>query len=196
MSKYVRLDEPTGELVPTVKYLNGQPKGYRFDGQKGYFKIGEMPLLDDKNKPLTKFSITPIAFRVFEENLFARGKKEFWIELFFVDAKNAVSSIMFNNSSANSLQNLQRELFYEDLSLCDVKLDISTTDKSNEKGAWKMATFEYTVLDKQEVADLKELEEIIKVHNSDTLTETAVYQVFEGSFFKEFVGKPQPQLAE
>ena len=88
MSKYVTPDAD-GVLVSSVKYLKGQPKGYRFDGQKGYFKIGETPLLDDKNKPLTKFSITPIAFRVFEENLFGRGKKELWFELFFVDGKNA-----------------------------------------------------------------------------------------------------------
>jgi hypothetical protein len=191
MNKFFKVNEETGEVEPLVKYLKGQPKNYRFDGQQGCFKIGENPIIikdkNDKPKQLSEFSLIPMAFRVFEENLFGRNKKEFWFELFFVDDKNAVSCIMFNNSSAKSLQNLQKELFYDDLSILDVRLIITTEDKSNEKGSWKMAKFDYEIISNEERKDLKELDEIIKTHNSDTLTDTAIYSIYEGVFFSEIV---------
>ena len=97
-----KADPETGEIihVPKYKYIIGAPKQYRFNGQNGQFNInGEQILLDSKNKPLAEFSIQPIAWRIFEENLFARGRKETWAELFFVDAKDCVSSIMVNNTT-------------------------------------------------------------------------------------------------
>jgi hypothetical protein len=188
--KYLQLNEESGELKPLVKFLPGQPKGYRFDGQAGYFKLGVNPIVDDKGKPVRRFEITPIAFRVFEENLFGRERKELWFELFFVDDKMALSSIMFNNTSAAVLQNLQRELFYvgeDGLSICDVKLIVTSNEASNDKGKWFKAQFEYEEIPVEEVAELKELEQIIKPFDSNTLTDTAVFSLHQGSYFDEHI---------
>jgi hypothetical protein len=182
-----------GKEVPIVKHLPGKVKNYRFDGKSGYFKIGEDPIIitNDKGKQTAAeyFELTPIAFRVFEENLFARNKKDLWIELFFLDEKNTISSIMFNNTSAKSLQDAQFELFIEDLSLIDVRLKITSVEKTGDKGSWKMAKFDYEILPIEETKELQELESYLRVHNQDTLTETAVFQIFEGSFFKDFVSE-------
>jgi len=185
MANYTRLDESTGELIPVVKYLSGSPKQYRFDGQQGIFKLGENPILNSRNKFVTTFSFIPIAYRFFEENLFGRNKKELWVELFFVDEQDAVSSIMFNNTSAQALKKLFGELYYEDLDLTDVHLHISTVERYNSAGqTWQMAVFEYDVADAEEVRELRDLDYLIKVHRTDTLTDTCIFQIVRGAFFE------------
>lgn len=204
MTKYFKevTNEETGEVteLSTVTYLNGCPKEFRFDGKNGYFKMKETPILTDKGKAINTFEFVPIAFRVFEENLFGRNKKDLWFELFFIhehknisgDTKPVISMIMFNNTSAIALQELQRELFYEDLSICDVLLKITTKEKENDKGKWFQAQFDYEPITAEEREELKEIEQLLKPHCSATLTDTAVYSVYEGSFFHAYV----PTLAE
>ena len=184
MNKYFSVDKETGEEKCLVKYLQGNPKDYRYDGRDGSFKLGANPIIDEKGKVLKTFSLTPMAFRVFEENLFGRGRKENWIELFFIDEKNALSCIMFNGTSASSLQNLQREIFYEDLSLCDVKLTVSGVEKSNDKGKWSQAMFTAEPIAPEERQNLREVEEKLQPFCNDTLTDTAVYALSEGSCFQ------------
>ena len=185
MQKYTITDVATGEEI-NVKYLAGSPKQYRFNGQTGQFNLnGDTPLLDDKSKPVPSITITPIAFRFFEENLFGRGKKENWAEIFFIDNKNALSSIMFNNSSVSRLENLAQELFYEDLNLTQVSLTISPEKRENDKGKYFVISLQYEMLAPEQVEINNKFAETVPVWRQDTYTDTAVMKLFSGYHLPE-----------
>lgn len=206
MSKYLKVNEETGEFefvttvnkkgetVPVLKHMPGNPKQYRFNGQTGQFNLnGEKPLLDANKKPIKSFSIQPIAYRFFEENLFARNKKDQWVEVFFIDDKDAVSSIIFSSSTANNLISLTRELFYEDCTICDIILTVTPEQKENKKtdgGKYYVGNMSFELADQEYAKELHLLDSILKVHRQDTLTDTAIYSLFGGAFFEEYV----PQL--
>jgi hypothetical protein len=182
-------DEATGEIVllPKYKYLAGAPKQYRFNGQNGQFNInGEQILLDAKGKAIDSFSFQPIAWRIFEENLFARGRKEAWAELFFVDVKDCVSAIMVNNTTLEELRKLAENLFYDDLTLADIVLTIKPEKAENEKGgqkrSWFIGRFSYQLADKAKVSEFKEFAEDFPLYRRDTLTDTAVYLAKSDTF--------------
>ena len=172
-----------GEINSKYKYLSGSPKNYRFDGRTGDFNLGGI-------KPMgKKLSLQPIAFRFMEDELFARKsdstgvvKRELWTEIFFIDQSNAVSFIMFNNSSARQLQKLIESLFYEDVAengslrsmeLMDVVLTISGEKKENDKGKYFVANFEFEVADSNKVLEYRQLCEDVQVFSRDTITQTA-----------------------
>jgi hypothetical protein len=183
------VDEATGELVllPKYKYLAGAPKQYRFNGQNGQFNInGEQILLDTKGKVIDSFSFQPIAWRIFEENLFARGRKEVWGELFFIDSKDCVSAIMVNNTTLEKLRKLAEILYYDDLSLADIVLTIkpekAESEKEGQKRSWFIGRFSYQLADKAKVAEYREFAEDFYIYRRDTLTDTAVYLATSGTF--------------
>jgi hypothetical protein len=193
MQKYTITDVATGEEI-TVKYLAGSPKQYRFNGQTGQFNLnGDTPLLDDKNKPVSSISITPLAFRFFEENLFGRGKKENWAEIFFIDSKNALSSIMFNNSSVGRLESLAQELFYEDLSLTQISLTITPEKKENDKGKYFIISLGWAMVEPEQVIENQKFVESVPVWRRDTFTETAVTHLFSGYHFPKSNALPEAE---
>jgi hypothetical protein len=177
-----KADPETGEIihVPKYKYIIGAPKQYRFNGQNGQFNInGEQILLDTKGKAIDSFSFQPIAWRIFEENLFARGRKETWAELFFVDAKDCISSIMVNNTTLEELRKLAENLFYDDITLADIVLTIKPEKAENEregqKRSWYIGRFSYQLADPAKVKEFKEYARDYPIYRRDTLTLTAVY---------------------
>lgn len=183
------VDKATGELVllPKYKYLTGAPKQYRFNGQNGQFNInGEQILLNAKGKVIDSFSFQPIAWRIFEENLFSRGRKEAWAELFFIDAKDCVSAIMVNNTTLEELRKLAEILFYDDLTLADIVLTIkpekAENEKEGQKRSWFIGRFSYQLADKAKVAEYREFAEDFYIYRRDTLTDTAVYLAKSGTF--------------
>ena len=100
---------------------------------------GDQILLDSQGKSIDSFSFQPIAWRIFEENLFARGRKETWAELFFVDVKDCVCAIMVNNTTLEELRKLAENLFYrpaeaDDLTLADIVLTIKPENRTAEAG--------------------------------------------------------------
>ncbi|MCK8495846.1 hypothetical protein M0L20_28530 [Spirosoma sp. RP8] len=179
---YKHVDTDTAEVSFSIKYLTGRPRQYRFNGQTGRFNING---ITDVGNSLT---IQPIVWRIFTENLFARGKNELWAELFFVDSANALCSIMFNNSSVNELYNLIETLFYDDLSLADVVLTITSEKKAFEKeqtkGTWHLAKFGFVLADPATVAELGEFARSVDIFRADTITETAVYHLVSDTFPK------------
>lgn len=126
------------------KYLSAIPKQYYFDSEQGIFREGSKPIISGNNKPILMFSINPLAYCFFAQKLFEKDNKDLWVELYFTDHKDAISTIMFKNSSALSLLKLCEDLYYKDLSLTDVELRISRTDKINRNGKkWYLATYRY-----------------------------------------------------
>lgn len=188
IKSYQFVNEETGEIQSRFKYLEGRPKQYRFNGQNGQFNInGEKILSDDKGKPMKSFTITPMAWRVFEENLFGRGRKDLWAELFFVDDRNCVSSIMLNNTSLQELLSLESELFYEDISLSEIRLTMTaeniTSEKSGQKLSWYITRLTWETTPKDEVQALSEFATDNRVYREDTMTGTAVYRFKSPNFY-------------
>ena len=167
IKSYEVLDTITGSVSSKVKYLVGNPKQYRFNGQTGRFNInGEKDLG-------STFALVPMAWRIFHASLFGRGKKEQWAELFFLDEFNCVCSIMLNNTSAQILQNTFGQIIYEGLLLEDVKLKITSDRRTNErvKGTYYIAQFTYEKADEQTLLINKEYAADFQIFRRDTITE-------------------------
>lgn len=177
-----------------IRYLPGRPKQYRFNGQTGRFNINGTKDVG------TSLTVQPIAWHIFEENLFARGRKEVWAELFFVDETDAVSSIMFNNSSVNELYSLIEPLFYDDLTLADVVLTITAEKKQNTKvtpiGTYYIAQFEYKPAGPGTKAMFEELAQQAPLFRADTLTPTAVTSLVSDFFAYGIETHAQPAQLE
>ena len=189
-------DEETGEvaIVSKFKYLEGHPKQYRFNGQTGRFNLnGETDLGN-------KMSFQPIAWRIFEENLFERGRKEQWAEIFFIDNKNCVSVIMFNNTSVNVLFGLIEPLFYEELSLADVVLTVESEKRENTKitpkGIYYITKFSYVPADPEKVNAQREFVRDHRIFRADTLTPTAEYKAVSKGFYNALAYAEAPALTE
>lgn len=177
-------DSDSGEVL-TVKYLDGYPKQYRFNAQTGRFNLnGETDLGN-------KLTIQPVAYRIFDDALFERGRVEQWVELFFVDETRCLSVVTFNNTSVSALLSLFEPLFYNGLTFTKVVMTITADKKENTKitpkGIYYIARFAFQPADEQSLNLLAALERQTRPHRKDTLTDTAIHRFFEGSFFKEFV---------
>ena len=175
-----RSNTETADLPSTIKYMPGSPRQYRFNAQNGRFNIDGTQDVGDS------FTFQPIAWRIFEDSLFARGRVETWAELFFVDDKKAMSSVMFNNSSVYELRRLMERLFYDDLKLSDVVLKVTSEKKVNEKitpkGTWYLAVFEYEAADPVNVSELAAFAQSNPVYRADTLTGAAEYSLVSDSY--------------
>jgi hypothetical protein len=167
---YQTVDEDTGEIINTIKYLPGRPKQYRFDAKEGKFNInGEVKLKDT-------FTFQPIAWRIVEDDILQMGKKK-WAEIFFVDDKNCLSALMFHGWSVENLFKLIEPLFYDDLTLADAVITATAVKKENTKispkGVYFIAEFTYAIADKAEVARQGAFAKDHPIYRSETLTETA-----------------------
>ena len=139
-----------GETVISdiFRYIEGEPKQYRYNSQTGQFNIdGDTPVLDKSGKPIKEFTFQPFVFRIFEDGLFNRNREP-WAELFFIDALNCVSSIMFNGTTLTELRGVMKKLIYEGnepLNLCDVVLTIrpeKLTSKNDPTKSWFIGRFQ------------------------------------------------------
>jgi hypothetical protein len=174
-------DEETGEIVFVPKYLYviGSPKKYRYNSQNGQFNInGQKILLDSKGVPVTEFSFQPIAWRIFEENMFERGHVDKWCEIFFIDDNDCVSTIMFNNTTLEDLTKLAESLFYDRITLADVILTVKPekkeTKKEGEIKSWFIGRFSYDESSKEQTAEYKEFAKDYPIYRYDTVKDTTV----------------------
>ncbi|MPR31809.1 hypothetical protein [Salmonirosea aquatica] len=175
-----RSNTETSDLSNTIKYMPGSTGQYRFNAQNGRFNI------DGKQDVGDSFTFQPIAWRIFENSLFARGRVETWAELFFVDDKKAMSSVMYNNSSVCELRRLMERLFYDDLKLSDIVLKVTSEKKINEKtthkGTWYRAVFQYETANRAIVAELAAFAQANPINRTETLTESGVHRLISDSY--------------
>lgn len=178
-NKVIQVNEETGE-INEIKYMKGSPKQYRFNGQQGRFNI------DGTQDIGTRLEIHPIAWRVFTDSLFGRGRRDEWAEIFFVDAENCVSSIMFNNSSVLELSDLLPRLFYAQKELSDVVLTITSdkkeTEKDGQKKTWYIAKFAFEAAPEEEIRKLKEFAQANEIYRHDTINASAEYRTVSTSY--------------
>ena len=158
------------------RYLEGQPKQYRADAKAGNFNVnGGNPIGDS-------LSFIPMAWRFFEDDILQMGRKK-WVELFFVDEKNCVSAILFHGYSRDNLEKLARDLFYEDVTLSDVKITAKFVPKKNEKQkpaiVYHIADFEVEeVADPEKVKALVDFASSHKIFRIETLSDTCHLEAY------------------
>jgi|GEM_PF-3879187 len=179
-----------GETVISdiFRYIEGEPKQYRYNSQTGQFNIdGDKPVLDKSGKPVKEFTFQPFVFRIFEDGLFNRSREP-WAELFFIDALNCVSSIMFNGTSLTELRGVIKKLIYEGtepLNLCDVVLTVrpeKMTSKNDPTKSWFIGRFSYQLANPESVQQLAEYAADCPIYRRDTLKHTASYLSFSETF--------------
>lgn len=178
-------DKETGEVIFEDKYLyyEGRPREYRYNAQNGQFNLyGNQILTDKTGKILQSFSFQPIAFRIFDDCLFGRAGSEAWAELFFIDADNAVSAIMFNNTSVSELMRLLEPLFYQKKNLTDVVLTAKpekVTSKSDTSKTWYIARFSYELADPEKVQELQEYTADRRIFRAETITPNQFLRLYK-----------------
>ncbi|WP_375448505.1 hypothetical protein [uncultured Fibrella sp.] len=142
-------DEDTGEVYtePRIVYVEGQPLVYRFDGKTGRFNFNGK---EDLGK---EFAFQPICWRQFTGNLFDRKDSTRWVEFFFIDDNQCVSTVLFNNSSELNFTKALKDLVYSRKKLEEMRITV-TTEKLNydvtlpdgqpQKGVYYAAVFNFT----------------------------------------------------
>lgn len=175
-------------LVNRFRYIEGEPKQYRYNSQTGQFNIdGDTPVLDKNGKPVKAFSFQPFVFRVFEDGLFNRNREP-WAELFFIDELNCVSSIMFNGTTLTELRSIFKKLLYEGTepkTLCDVVLTVrpeKLTSKHDPSKSWYIGRFSFELASVESVRQLAEFAADCPIYRRDTLKQTANYLSFSDTF--------------
>ena len=175
-------------IVNRFRYIEGEPKQYRYNSQAGQFNIdGDTTVLDKNGKPVKDFSFQPFVFRVFEDGLFNRNREP-WAELFFIDSLNCVSSIMFNGTTLTELRGIFKKLLYEGTeakTLCDVVLTVrpeKLTSKNDPTKSWYIGRFSYELASVETVRQLAEFAADCPIYRRDTLKQTASYLSFSDTF--------------
>ena len=163
------VDEASGEVTETsrFRYLPGHPRQIRFDAKAGQFNIGGITPLGNS------LEFVPLAWRIFSDNILNMGRKT-WAELFYVDAKGAVCAVLFHGYSVENLYRLIEPLFYDDLTLADVKVKVTAekkqTIKDEKTATYYIAQFSYTAADPAEVQALREFAEDFPIWREETAT--------------------------
>ncbi len=189
----VAVDEDSGEVTETsrFRYLAGHPRQIRFDAKAGQFNIGGITPLGNS------LEFVPLAWRIFSDNILNMGRKT-WAELFFVDAKGAVCAVLFHGYSVENLYRLIEPLFYDDLTLADVKVKIiaekKQTIKDEKTATYYIAQFSYTPADPAEVQALREFAEDVPVWREETYTGLAEIKTSSGYTVPQ--AEDQPALLE
>jgi hypothetical protein len=167
---YQKVHELTGEVVDQFKYLEGHPRQYRFEAKEGVFNINGSEKL---GRTLT---FQPIAWRIFTDSILGMGTKN-WAEIFFIDEKKCVASILFHGYSVDNIFRLIEPLYYDDLTLADVVITVVAEKKENTKitpkGVYYIAEFSYKFADVEATKALKQYAQDRKLYRQETLTDVA-----------------------
>lgn len=167
---YQKVHESTGQIIDKYKYLEGHPRQYRFDAKEGIFNINGSEKL---GRTLT---FQPVAWRIFRDNILNMGTKN-WAEIFFVDGKNCVSSVLFHSYSVDNIFKLIEPLYYDDLTLADALITVVAERKENTKitpkGIYYIATFSYELADTERTSELKQYAQDRRIFRQETLTDVA-----------------------
>lgn len=169
------VDEKSGEVK--LKYLAGYPRQIRFDASKGFFNVKGIT-------PLTKkggsFTIQPIAYRIFKDNILGMGVKS-WAEFFFINNSNQICALLIHGYSVQNLMQQADEMFYDDVNFNQVSLTITPIEKTSktqdEKGNFNkyyICHFDYEKLDKKVLDTLTAAKAGLQIWREETLTGDAI----------------------
>jgi hypothetical protein len=193
LKPYQMVQESTGAILNKYKYLEGHPRQYRFDAKEGVFNI------NGSEKVGRTLTFQPIAWRIFTDNILNMGTKN-WAELFFIDEKDCVSSVLFHGYSVDNIFRLIEPLYYDDLGLADVMItaiaEKKEYTKSQPKGVYYIATFSYKMAAAERSAELKQFSEETKIFRLETLTDIANIKTSFHFYNPLLQGEPLEALPE
>ncbi len=169
----------TGEIT-AIQYLVGHPRTYRFDASRGFFTLNGITPISKKDQAVT---IIPIAYRIFKADILGvKGKQ--WVELFFLNGRNQVCSLLMHGYSVDSLLESTTDLFYDDVNLCGVALTIQpigkTSKQQDENGKYPkyfIGKFSYQLLDQVAKENLEAATKDLQIWRADTVTTEVETQV-------------------
>lgn len=172
-----RVNEESGEEEFIILYREGRPWQVRFDAKEGAFKEaipGTAHQLRNIGKELT---LQPVAWRFFTGDILKMGKKD-WVELFYVNEQNYLTSVLLHSWSVANLKELEDPLFYTGTSLADIVLTITPDKKENTKiqpkGVYYIANFSYVMGDPERTKDLQRFAESVNIFREQTIEAQSV----------------------
>lgn len=167
---YEMIDADTGEIKSKYKYLEGHPRQYRFNAKTGTFNIGGTIELGDT------LTLQPIAWRIFTDEILNMGRKN-WAEIFFIDERKCLAAVLFHGYSVEELYRLIEPLYYDDLTLADVRLTVTVEKKENNnikpKATYYIARFTYEIADTATVSELQAFASDHRIYRTETLSDVA-----------------------
>lgn len=167
------IDGANGDVISKYKYLEGHPRNYRFDAKEGVFSISGTEKL---GRTLT---FQPIAWRIFTDSILNQPAKQ-WAELFFIDDKKCVSSVLFHGYSVDNIFRLIEPLYYDDKTLAHVVLTATAERKENTKiqpkGVYYIAQFRYELSDDDLTKQRQEFAQENPIYRKETLTDPAKFK--------------------
>lgn len=178
------IDKKTGEVKP-ITYLEGSPRQYRFDASRGILSInGEIPL----TKRGDEFIILPIAYQIFTDNILGEQYGTLrWVEFIFLNQENQVCSVLLHGYSVQNLMRMFNEMFYDDVSFCDIALTIKPSEKVSTSAEtpntkYFMCFFSYKKLALDEREVLKTVTKDLRLYRADTYSETRKVELTKNYF--------------
>ena len=150
-----------------IKYLRGRPRPYRFDASRGILNINGETNVTSSGKP---FTLIPIAYRIFSDQLFDLSRRE-WLELYFIDAVGAISIVMFHGYSVEEFMQMSQKLYYEDLGITEIEITVHPQAKESKTSGSKyfIASFEYKAAPKEYLEIAKAITKGLEIYRADTL---------------------------
>ncbi|MEH0157298.1 hypothetical protein V6R21_24505 [Limibacter armeniacum] len=157
----------------TVKYYEGSPKQYRADCKAGQFNLNGIEPLGNQ------LTFQPVAWRFFTDEILGMDRRK-WVELFFVDAEGCLSALLFHGYSRENLEGLAAKLFYSEVTMAEIILHCSLSEKKNEKANAKyfIAEFDFEVADTEATKKLKAATARMKLYRTETITGTCQLEAF------------------
>jgi len=164
------INPETGEIA-RIAYLPGRPRQYRFDASRGLFNLkGETPI----TKPKESLTLIPIAFRIFRDSILGQSTKR-WAELFFLNQGNQVCNLLLHGYSVDNLMDLNEEIFYEQVNLCQIELTITPVERTSKvpeanNSRFFIAEFSFKRLSAEAIATQESVFKGMPLWRGDTLT--------------------------
>lgn len=160
---------PTKSLIATniSSYFEGKPRETRFDGQKGILKIKEsLPISESGDK----FTIIPLASRLFTSDGFLGRGLTNWLEVIYLNQKGEFCCTLFNGLSVKNYVRMERDMLHDNLTISKVALMCKPTFKSGKSGnQYYVANFSYVPLSENELLAANTIRETYKLYDSQTI---------------------------
>lgn len=161
-------------------YMVGTPRNYRFDGQSGiFYSPNKEESFGDKIK------MRPFSVRCFIAEEGFMGEETYadrpFVQLFFLNKKGHVCSILVHSASARSFKKMSVDMFYGGVELSDVVLVLESVKESSSDGKFNYYSckFSFEELDVKTVNTQRDmfsnlLGSIDAVFDSYTMTQKEV----------------------
>ena len=158
--------------IEEIKYLEGAPLIYRTNCSVGM-------VMDHKNKAMgDTFLMTPIAWRVFSDDLYQKGHRK-WIEFFFINEKGNLTNIAIHGISAEEfLKETLSEIYYEGKQMSELVFQLYFEKKKGTDGdqEWSYFICRFSIvdeLDEETINHIADLTKDFKLYRSDSITQEA-----------------------